>query len=84
MLPSRERMRVLKTIITIPEETSVTRDCLLYTSRPGDFEWQSRRNDTGTFEEMMNRFKQTSDEKMSDLKRGNESRRGYSRRGQQK
>ena len=28
--------------------------------------------------------KQASDEKMSDLKRGNESRRGYSRRGQQK
>lgn len=51
---------------------------------PGDFEWQSRRNDSGTFEEMMSRFKQTSDEKMSDLKRGNESRRGYSRRGQQK
>lgn len=53
-------------------------------ARPGDFEWQSRRNDSGTFEEMMSRFKQTSDEKMSDLKRGNESRRGYSRRGQQK
>lgn len=31
---------------------------------------------------MMSRFKQTSDEKMSDLKRGNEPRRGYSRRGQ--
>ena len=39
-------------------------------ARPGDFEWQSRRNDSGTFEEMMSRFKQTSDEKMSDLKRG--------------
>lgn len=50
--------------------------------RPGDFEWQSRRNDSGSFEDMMSRFKQTSDEKMSDLKRGNESRRGYSRRGQ--
>ena len=53
--------------------------------RPGDFEWQSRRNDSGSFEDMMSRFKQTSDEKMSDLKRaGNEFRRGYSRRGQQK
>jgi len=50
--------------------------------RPGDSEWQSRRNDTGSFEDMMSRFKQTSDEKMSDLKRGNEPRRGYSRRGQ--
>lgn len=52
--------------------------------RPGDFEWQGRRNDGGSFEDMMSRFKQTSDEKMSDLKRGNDSRRGYSKRGQQK
>ncbi len=53
--------------------------------RPGDFEWQSRRNDSGSFEDMMSRFKQTSDEKMSDLKRnGVDTRRGYSRRGQQK
>ncbi len=52
--------------------------------RPGDFEWQSRRNDSGSFEDMMSRFKQTSDEKMSDLKRsgmdtrwgGSSSRRG--------
>ena len=49
--------------------------------RPGDFEWQGRRNDSGSFEDMMSRFNQTSDEKMSDLKRGNETRRGYSRRG---
>lgn len=53
--------------------------------RPGDFEWQSRRNDTGSFEDMMSRFKQTSDEKMSDLKRnGMEMRKGSTRRGQQK
>lgn len=53
--------------------------------RPGDFEWQSRRNDSGSFEDMMSRFKQTSDEKMSDLKRaGVETRRGNSRWGQQK
>ncbi len=54
--------------------------------RPGDFEWQSRRNDSGSFEDMMSRFKQTSDEKMSDLKRnGMDVRRGGpSRRGQQK
>lgn len=50
--------------------------------RPGDFEWQSRRNDSGSFEDMMSRFKQTSDEKMSDLKRnGLDTRRGgYSRK----
>ncbi len=53
--------------------------------RPGDFEWQSRRNDSGSFEDMMSRFKQTSDEKMSDLKRaGVETRRGGGRWGQQK
>ncbi len=51
--------------------------------RPGDFEWQSRRNDSGSFEDMMSRFKQTSDEKMSDLKRsGVDLRKGSSRRGQ--
>ena len=53
-------------------------------ARPGDFEWQSKKNDSGSFEDMMSRFKQTSDEKISDLKRGNDTRRGYSRRGQQK
>ena len=50
--------------------------------RPGNYEWQSRRNEGGTFEEMMSRFKQTSDEKMSDLKRCMESKRGgFSRHG---
>ena len=52
--------------------------------RPGNFEWQSSKSDSGSFEDMMSRFKQTSDEKISDLKRGNDTRRGYSRRGQQK
>lgn len=48
---------------------------------PGDFEWQSsQRNSPSSFEDMMSRFKQTSEDKMSDLKRGGESR-GYSRRG---
>ena len=48
---------------------------------PGDYEWQSsRRNAPSSFEDMMSKFKQTSEDKMSDLKRGGESR-GYSRRG---
>ena len=48
---------------------------------PGDYEWQSsRRNVPSSFEDMMSKFKQTSEDKMSDLKRGGESR-GYSRRG---
>lgn len=51
-------------------------------SRPGNFEWQSRRSEPASFEDMMSKFKQTSDEKMSDLKRVMESKRGgFSRHG---
>ena len=56
-------------------------------SRPGNFEWQGggRRNassEPATFEDMMSRFKQTSDEKMSDLKKVTEGKRGgFSRKG---
>ncbi|WP_416201023.1 MAG: General stress protein 13 [Thermocaproicibacter melissae] len=51
--------------------------------RPGNFEWQAgRRNEPTSFEDMMAKFKQTSDEKMSDLKRCMEAKRGgFSRRG---
>ena len=35
----------------------------LFPSRPGGFEWQSKSNGSGSFEDMMSRFKQTSDEK---------------------
>ena len=52
--------------------------------RPGGFEWQSSRNEGGNFEEMMSRFKQTSDEKMSDLKRSLDSKHGgFTRRKSQ-
>lgn len=53
-------------------------------ARPGNYEWQaSRRGEGGSFEDMMSRFKQTSEEKMSDLKRCTESKHGgFSRRGQ--
>lgn len=37
----------------------------------GSYTWTPKKNEGGTFEEMMNRFKQTSDEKFSDLKRKN-------------
>ena len=51
--------------------------------RPGNFEWQpGRRSEPATFEDMMTKFKQTSDEKMSDLKRCMEAKRGgFSKRG---
>lgn len=53
--------------------------------RPGNFEWSKKKNEGGSFEDMMSRFKQSSDEKMSDLKRVVESKRGgFSRRGSSK
>lgn len=53
------------------------------TSRPGSYEWQpSRKNDSANFEDMMSKFKQTSDEKISDLKKCMESKRGgFSKHG---
>lgn len=35
------------------------------------FVWSAKKNEPASFEEMMNRFKQTSEEKFSDLKRKN-------------
>lgn len=49
---------------------------------PGDFEWQSTQNRaSGSFEDMMSKFKQTSEDKISDLKKSTGESRGYSRRG---
>ncbi|MBQ2347208.1 MAG: S1 RNA-binding domain-containing protein [Clostridia bacterium] len=39
---------------------------------PGDYVWKKSENPT-SFEDMMSKFKQTSDEKMSSLKRNNEN-----------
>ncbi len=49
---------------------------------PGNFEWQSKPQSGGNFEDMLSKFKQTSDEKISDLKRNTETKRGsgFSRR----
>ena len=53
-----------------------------YTPRPGNYEWQaSKKSEPSSFEDMFSKFKQTSDEKMSDLKRMENKRGGYSRRG---
>lgn len=50
-------------------------------NRPNGYEWQtSKKNEPTSFEDMMAKFKQTSDEKMSDLKRFNEGKRGSSSR----
>lgn len=46
------------------------------------YEWQPpKSSEPASFEDMLSKFKQTSDEKISNLKRANESRRGSSRRG---
>ena len=52
-------------------------------TRPGGYEWQaSRKNETTNFEDMMSKFKQTSEEKISDLKKCVESKRGgFSKHG---
>jgi S1 RNA binding domain protein len=47
-----------------------------YGARPDNFEWTPRRNDNLSFEEMMNKFKQSSDEKLSDLKKYIDPKRG--------
>lgn len=50
--------------------------------RPGGFEWKVSRNESASFEDMISKFKQTSDEKMLDLKRSLDSKHGgFSRRG---
>lgn len=46
-------------------------------SRPDSrYEWTPRRNDNLSFEEMMTKFKQSSDEKLSDLKKYIDPKRG--------
>ncbi|MBQ1263244.1 MAG: S1 RNA-binding domain-containing protein [Oscillospiraceae bacterium] len=48
----------------------------------GDFGFQKKSNQPMSFEDMLTKFKQSSDEKMSDLKRNMDSKRGSgSRRG---
>ena len=55
-----------------------SRKCSGPVSSPGDFVWESRDNETTSFEEMMTRFKRTSEEKIAQLKRGEN--RAYSRK----
>lgn len=45
-------------------------------SRRDSYEWTPRRNDNMSFEDMMNKFKQSSEEKMSDLKKYIDPKRG--------
>lgn len=50
-------------------------------SEPSSYEWQPKRPENLSFEDMMSRFKQASDEKLTMLKKGPENRRtGFSKR----
>ena len=50
--------------------------------RPDQYDWNSKKkNENMSFEDMLSKFKQTSDDKMSDLKKYNEGRRSSGRRG---
>lgn len=59
-----------------PEEKPIKRERKERRSTPppkpdGSYTWMPKKQEPVSFEEMMNRFKQTSDEKFSDLKRKN-------------
>lgn len=53
------------------ERKSAPRKPIAPPDRPTGGEWQTKRTDKLSFEDMMSHFKQTSDDKMSDLKRKN-------------
>jgi len=53
------------------ERRSAPRRPVAPPDRPTGSEWVERRADNLSFEDMMSKFKQTSDDKMSDLKRKN-------------
>ena len=44
--------------------------------KPDDFDWSKKTSQPSSFEEMMAKFKQDSDEKLQDVKRGLDSKRG--------
>ncbi|MDD3192387.1 MAG: S1 RNA-binding domain-containing protein [Oscillospiraceae bacterium] len=53
--------------------------------RPDQYDWNGKKkNENLSFEDMLNKFKQTSDDKISDLKKYNEGKRPSSRRGSSK
>ena len=54
-----------------------------FNGRPAEIDFQSKKNENMSFEDMMLKYKQVSEDKMSDLKRGTEAKHGgFSRRGQ--
>ena len=51
-----------------------------FSGKPAEFTWNTQPAEPMSFDDMLNKFKQSSDEKMHDIKRNMESKRGASRR----
>ena len=54
-----------------PKNTNKERKSYTQPKPDGSYTWTPKKSEPASFEEMMNRFKQSSDEKFSDLKRKN-------------
>ena len=63
-----------KALPPAPARTAPTRQS--FSGRPDDVEWSSSSARSESFEDMMSRFKATSDEKFSDLKRSMDNKHG--------
>ena len=71
-----------KAMETVPASGQNTQRTRSGRKGPDHFEWSNKKNEATSFEDMLNKFKQSSDEKMSALKKGLESKRGgFSRHG---
>ena len=52
-----------------------------FSVQPAEFSWGTSTNEPLSFDDMLNKFKQSSDEKMHDLKKNMDSKRGPAKRG---
>ena len=52
-----------------------------FSVQPAEFTWGTASNEPLSFDDMLNKFKQSSDERMHDIKRNIESKRGTGKRG---
>lgn len=52
-----------------------------FSVQPAEFTWGTATNEPLSFDDMLNKFKQSSDERMHDIKRNMESKRGTGKRG---
>lgn len=75
-------LSIKKATEAAPQQRRQPRQAAPVSHRPGDFEWHSSSNSGSNFEDMMSKFKATSDEKISDLKKSHDGRyNGHGRRG---